>query len=142
MAYLIAYNLTILGENQGYVIFSVLQEFGLSKKVGYLTPDNASNNDTALQFLCKRLQEQGILFDPLEHRLHCIGHIINLVVKAFWYGNDIESVCGHNKEEVEGLLPWRTRGPYGRLRNIITYTYLLDTPTTRRVCTFVTRSLC
>jgi len=100
-------------ENQGHVIFFVLQEFRLSKKVGYFTLDNASNNDTALQFLYKHLQEQGISFDPLEYRLLCIGYMINLAVKAFLYDNEIESICGRNKEDVKDLLQWRTRGPYG-----------------------------
>ena len=65
---------------------SVLQDYNLTKKVGYFTLDNAQNNDSALTCLASHLREVGVSFDVKEHRLRCIGHIINLVVKAFLYG--------------------------------------------------------
>jgi len=71
------------GENQGHVIFSVLQEFGLSKKVGYFTLDNASNNDTALQFLCKRLQEQGISLILLSI-VYAVLVILSILFQGFF----------------------------------------------------------
>lgn len=80
----------------------------------------------------------GIPFDPKQKRLRCFGHIINLVVKAFLYGkdpgieddDDIDMMLGKKENmdgnldsmtETEQLLYWRKRGPYGRLRNIITF---------------------
>ena len=83
--------------------------------------DNAANNDTALVFLSKRLQELGVYFDPIEHRLRFIDHIINLVVKAFLYGENLEIIGRCEKDGGDDLWNWRVRGPYGRLRNIITY---------------------
>ena len=109
------------GENQGQIIIALLQEYGLTKKVGYFTLDNAANNDTALAFVSKRLQELGVYFDPVEHRLRCIGHVINLAVKAFLYVANLDLIGRHDKDEKEDLWNWRVCGPYGRLRNIITY---------------------
>jgi hypothetical protein len=33
----------------------------------------------------------GIQFDPVKCRLQCLGHIINLFVKAFLWGDDPET---------------------------------------------------
>ena len=54
--------------------------------------DNAANNDTALVFLSKRLHELGVHDDPIGHHLPSIGHMINLVVKAFLYGANLEII--------------------------------------------------
>lgn len=106
------------GENQSQVIMSLLQEYDLTKKIGYFTLDNAQNNDSALTCLAKHLQEIGVSFDVKEHRLRCIGHVINLVVKAFLYG--IES--DHEMPNLdEPSTFWRRQGSYGKLRNIINY---------------------
>ena len=77
------------GENQAQILMSVIEEYGLTKKVGYFTLDNATNNDVALVALSHQLKEVGVIFDPVEHRLYCLGHVINLVVKAFLYGGEI-----------------------------------------------------
>ena len=100
------------GENHGQIVFSILQEYSLTNKIGYFTLDNATNNDTTLAFVEKRLKDIGIDFDPLENRLRCLGHIINLVVKAFLYGSDAANLCGHDKKEMKELIDWRTKGPY------------------------------
>ena len=104
------------GDNQSQIVLTLLQEYFLVKKVGYFTLDNAAN-DTALSCLSAKLNEIGVTFDPEESRLRCIGHVINLVVKAFLYGYEVEE---------DALLEasssiWRKRGPYGKLRNVITY---------------------
>jgi len=60
-------------------------------------------------------------------RLRCLGHVINLAVKAFLFGTeydafeqDIESTR-EKSELLKELNLWRKRGPVGRLHNIITY---------------------
>ena len=106
------------GENQAQVVLTLLQEYELCQKVGYFTLDNASNNDKALQFLAQQLKDFEADFNPIEQRLRCMGHVINLVVQAFLHSTDIEE-----EGKVAGLQAsdWRKRGTYGRLRNIITY---------------------
>ena len=93
-------------------------------KIGYFTLDNARNNDTALCSLSQKLAEIGIVFDPIAHRLRCLSHVINLVVRAFMYGTgvdafelDIASLHTHQKE-VDELVAWRKRGALGTLHNV------------------------
>jgi hypothetical protein len=45
--------------------------------------DNALNNDITLAELSK-----SIRFDPKAKRLHYMGHVLNLIVKAYLYGQD------------------------------------------------------
>ena len=87
--------------------------------------DNASNNDKALSCHQVVLRELEIPFDATESRLRCCGHVIHLVVISFLYGSDIEGDedlvdlnAGHSQQEMR---QWKRRGPYGRLRNIMTY---------------------
>lgn len=67
--------------------------------------------------------------------MRCFGHIINLVVKGFLWGEDWEAFeCEVNSEcEVGGvsraLKIWRKRGPLGKLHNISTW--ILRTPQRR-----------
>ena len=75
------------GENIAAEIKDVIKAFGLQGKLGYFTLDNATNNDTAMADLAS---EFG--FDPLQRRVRCFGHIINLVVKALLFGSDDEAL--------------------------------------------------
>src|ERR1700682_3100504 len=49
-------------------------------QLGYITMDNATNNDTAMVELANLLQKKGISFDAKERRIHCYPHIINICV--------------------------------------------------------------
>ncbi len=79
--------------------------------------DNTSNNDTALFELSK-----SISFDSLKKQLRSTGHIINLAVNAFLYGQDpkdIERKLTFDQSEVSRLTLWRQRGAVGKLRNLV-----------------------
>ncbi|KAG0634853.1 hypothetical protein HOY80DRAFT_894180, partial [Tuber brumale] len=52
--------------------------------IGYFTLDDATNNDTAQEHIAKHLQGVRIDFNSVLRRLQCFGHVINLVVKAFF----------------------------------------------------------
>jgi len=117
------------GENQSQIVLTLLQEYFLVKKVGYFILDN----NTALSCLFAKLNEIGVIFNPEESRLRYIGHVINLVVKAFLYGYEVEK---------DALLEasssiWRKRGPYGKLRNVITY--ICWSPQRREEFTLITQ---
>jgi len=78
-----------------------------------------------MKCIAVRLKLLEIDFDPVKCRLRCHGHIINLVVKAFLWGNDpetfeavVDSLVNKDDEEAE-LLLWRKKGPLGKLHNII-----------------------
>jgi len=52
----------------------------------YFVLDNTPNNDTILEELGKIIG-----FEPKDKRLHYIGHIINLIVEAYLFGQDYAS---------------------------------------------------
>ena len=115
------------GENQAESFWAVAQEYKIEQNIGYFTLDNARNNDTAMKCISAKLRELDIEFDPVQRRLRCHGHIINLVVKAFLWGEEpeafeleAESLQNQQDEEAE-LLLWRRRGPIGKLHNIIAW---------------------
>ena len=115
------------GENQAQHFWEVVETYHLHEKIGYFTLDNASNNDTAMRCIQSYLQNSRISFDPLARRLRCFGHVINLVVKAFLWGDDPEAfeieVSNYQtlEKEQEELLAWRKKGPCGKLHNLIVY---------------------
>ena len=75
------------GENISQVVYDVVQEYRIEDKLGYFMMDNATNNDTALRYLDRRLHEEGMVgFDVEQHRLRCWGHIMNVVVKDLFVG--------------------------------------------------------
>ena len=75
------------GENISEVVYDVAKEYGIVDNLGYFMMGNAKNNDMSLEELNKRIQEDGGFgFDPLERRLRCFGHIMNLAVKDLLYG--------------------------------------------------------
>ena len=91
---------TYTGENQSWIIFGISKEYNLIQKVGYFTLDNTRNNDKALSFLGIALKEDRVYFDPIESRLQCLSHTINLVVKVFLYSIDLKVVNIDNQDAV------------------------------------------
>ena len=113
------------GENLASCFLEIVEPYSIIDKIGYFTLDNASNNDTALQYIAEHLKEQDIPFDPIQRRLRSFGHVINLVVKSFLWGSDAEvfeaqiSTFQDLEQEVAELEAWRRKGPLGKLHNII-----------------------
>jgi hypothetical protein len=121
------------GENIAEAVVKIIGKYGLTgDQVGWFVLDNASSNDTCVKEIIKAL---GIN-DTVEHRrLRCLGHIINLAAKAFFFGSDSTSF----EDEIEGTQRreddkkeraiWRKQGPIGKLHNIVKY--ILTTPQRR-----------
>jgi len=129
------------GENQAASFWKVICDFEVQHLIGKFTMDNASNNDTTLVYIAKYLKEIGITnFDPIGSRVRCFGHILNLCVKAFLWGEDINafernillSEPGTIPDEISELPNWRKRGPLGKLHNIL----LFITRTPQRIVCF------
>jgi hypothetical protein len=78
-----------------------LQQFGIDKSnLGYFVLDNAPNNNTTLVELRKVMG-----FDPKEKRLRCMGHILNLIAKAYLFGQDVSEFQKEYKDT--GPPAWR-----------------------------------
>jgi len=71
--------------DQVVVILPLLQRFGINKdNLGYFVLNNALNNDTTLTELVKTIG-----FDLKQKRLRYIGYVLNLITKAYLYGQDV-----------------------------------------------------
>jgi hypothetical protein len=86
--------------------------------LGYFVLDNAPNNNITLQELAKTIG-----FDPKEKRFRCIGHILNLIAKAYLFGQD--STTFDNEFKAAGAPErrqlWRRRGELGKLHNLVAH---------------------
>jgi hypothetical protein len=117
------------GVNMASSVLGVIKDYGIASKVGYFMMDNAESNDTMIQAISEELTEQYMLnWDPIQHRLRCNGHIINLTAYAFLFYTLEEALDDtQNSEsvyeiptEVE-MLRWRQKGPLGKLHNIVVH---------------------
>jgi hypothetical protein len=80
------------GENLAKYVYQVLKEFEIQTKLGYITSDNASSNNTLMSCLSRTLQrEDGHLWDHTWHRVRCICHIMNISLHAFMFGESKEA---------------------------------------------------
>ncbi|KAM0664385.1 hypothetical protein ACQRIU_006967 [Beauveria bassiana] len=105
------------GENLAERVSEIIHEYGFENRVGYFVTDNAESNDTCLAHLGS---EMG--FEKPHRRLRCCGHIINLVARSILFGTDadaFEEDCQADKEIQDDVKLWRSKGPIGKLHNIV-----------------------
>ncbi|KJZ68529.1 hypothetical protein HIM_12077 [Hirsutella minnesotensis 3608] len=106
------------GDNIASYVKGVIEQYDLGSRLGYFMLDNAKSNDTCLEALARWFP-----MDVNRCRLRCVGHIINLVVRAVFFGANI----GKFEAELRGATDefrfdmWAKKGPIGRLHNIATY---------------------
>jgi len=114
------------GANQAEIIWKLLEQYGLRHTVDYITTDNATNNDTAIYELAKLFSNINVAFDPVSVRMHCFGHVINIVVKAFLRSQNADAVVQElgafddDVDTTQKLQLSRKRGRLGHLHNICT----------------------
>lgn len=63
------------------IFMQVIEEFGLLHKLGWITCDNASSNDTFFEGMQLQLNLKAIDIDIKERQTRCLCHVINLVVQ-------------------------------------------------------------
>jgi len=123
------------GEAQFETLLNVLQDYGIVRKV---VCDNATSNDVLCRILSTHLEEEeDIQWNPVFHRVRCIGHVINLAVSAFLFSGvrieQLESIPESDAEEmalsVAASPPttFRNMGLLGKLHNITVY-YVRNSP--------------
>lgn len=114
------------GPNIATIITSVINEFQIGSRLGYFVTGRATKNDTCIETLCEQFLP---LTDPRHRRLRCLGHVINLVAKAFLFSNkteasesavkDLTLKTTDEKHFQELLKHWRQRGHVGKLHNMV-----------------------
>ena len=116
------------GENIADIVIGIVTEFNLQDRIGYIITDNATTNDIAIDLLSSKLG-----FNMKERRLRCMGHVINLIVRAILFGKDVSALqceLEQPKNALGELQIWRRLGPIGKLHNIVKY--ILASPQRRR----------
>lgn len=117
------------GEKMAIIILNVFSTYAIRNKLGYFAMDNATNNDTMVEAIARNFHEiNDVRYDPIEHRLHCIDHIINLSIEAFLFDKHPDIEGNRHGGEGEGddssnkeLQDYRKLGSQGKLHNIIVY---------------------
>jgi hypothetical protein len=106
------------GQGTAEITAKVINDYEIGDNLGGFMMDNAGDNDTALQALAEEFD-----LDVDFSRLRCLGHIINLVVKALLFGKGVSKVerelAGATGEAAFRI--WNKQGPIGRLHNICVY---------------------
>lgn len=110
------------GENMAEAIMEFIREYGIASKVRYFVMDNASNMNTMIDQISDDLERKfKVYYDPLPHRVRCLGHIINLAVMEFLIGKRPSTTGAYLGPSIEQIEEWRRRGAIGKLHNIVTY---------------------
>jgi hypothetical protein len=84
------------GEHMFEVLWTVLDELDVKSKLGYFILDNAQSNTQALRCLEQwlSLEDAANPFRPAQRRMHCFGHILNLIAKRILFGNSVSVDVG------------------------------------------------
>ncbi|KAK5989279.1 Putative AC9 transposase-like protein [Cladobotryum mycophilum] len=115
------------GKNLALTLLEVINEWEISDRISTIISDNAFNNNTCLQHLFRQLYPTMIDSDITKRRMRCYGHILNLIGRAFLFGEDTDSFEQESQIlelrgcDEDNLQHWRKKGPIGKLRNIIKY---------------------
>ncbi|OJT05329.1 hypothetical protein TRAPUB_3770 [Trametes pubescens] len=70
------------GASLAWAFFAVLEEEKIMRKVGSITMDSATSNDTKMSGLQRLFTAHGITFDHNGNRIRCFPHSVNRSVKA------------------------------------------------------------
>ncbi|CAE6344915.1 unnamed protein product [Rhizoctonia solani] len=70
------------GVNVGHALYGIFEDANLIDRIGHITLDNASNNDTLMAELERAFIDKGHPLDRKLNRIRCFPHVINLAVQA------------------------------------------------------------
>ena len=119
------------GEHQFYALLPILENFGLTQKLGAVIGDNSGTNDTLCRTISTWLaKEKKITWNPTFWRIRCSGHMINLFAQAFilfedefdlieLYGKLEEEEEDNEQQQKELEIKFRSLGVLGKLHNVI-----------------------
>lgn len=76
------------GEEVAKHVIQTMEWYDFRDRLGFITGDNHGANDT----LCRAIAEAVPEWSPVDNRLRCLGHIINLAVQAFLFARDEDAI--------------------------------------------------
>ncbi|TKA54703.1 hypothetical protein B0A49_13065 [Cryomyces minteri] len=82
------------GEEQAAAFMEVIKAYNITHKLGYVTGDNHGSNDKMCRLVSAALLEldEPRKWDPVQHRIRCHGHVVNLASQAFLFARDPEAI--------------------------------------------------
>jgi hypothetical protein len=116
------------GENIANVAYAVMKEYNIHSRFGYFVGDNATNNNTSIEFLDQLMQDDGYEgFEPVKRRLRCFAHEMQIAVKGLLFGPNVKELeeypatVGITEEEKREYAKkkWRAFGAVGKVHNSI-----------------------
>ncbi|KAJ3557704.1 hypothetical protein NP233_g11674 [Leucocoprinus birnbaumii] len=69
------------GDHLAQALQFIIDRINLTPRMGWVTMDNATNNDSCMESFSCSLQPQTV-FDPTERHIRCFPHIVNLACQA------------------------------------------------------------
>ncbi|GKU12697.1 unnamed protein product, partial [Fusarium langsethiae] len=101
------------GENIAKVLSTVIDFYDISPIIGFLM-DNATSNDVCIQELAEQYPTIR-----RENRLRCVGHMLNLIVKALLFGKGVSKLEKQLRaaSDDERFEIWRKQSCIGKLHN-------------------------
>jgi hypothetical protein len=111
----------------GSLLIEIIKDYDLQEHLGYFITDNASSNDTCVEYILSTFLPNLSETERKQRRLRCFGHILNLACHSYLYGRDPESfemevvLLDALDRENEKLKAWRKQGPIGKLHNIVVF---------------------
>uniref|UniRef100_A0A0W0FNK7 HAT C-terminal dimerisation domain-containing protein n=1 Tax=Moniliophthora roreri TaxID=221103 RepID=A0A0W0FNK7_MONRR len=93
------------GAHLGEAFLYLVNWLGLLKKIGWITCDNATNNDAMFERLEYRLEGMGIDFHYTHNHIRCFAHIIHFAITAILYYMDKEDLAAIFAAKDGGTLP-------------------------------------
>jgi len=101
----------------------ILNSYNFLKHVGYFQTDDAGNNGTMIPSIARMLMDHKGSYNPENACLRCMGHVLNLSINTFWFGNlaGLNNLLDVIVVPDETLAQWRKIGPWGKAHNIAAY---------------------
>jgi len=80
------------GEETGPRVVQTLKDYNLIHKLGMITGDNATCNDTMCRAVERiLLEDHSVEWNAVHHRGRCQAHILNIANQAFFFAHDDEA---------------------------------------------------
>jgi hypothetical protein len=87
------------------LLIQTCQDYSLLHRLGWITSDNVTVNDTLVRSIELHMRNSGITnWTEKTRRLRCIGHIINLATQAFIFADNVEAAeIAYTRAEISQL---------------------------------------
>jgi hypothetical protein len=114
------------------ILWPVLQDYSIVNKLGAIVGDNASTNNVLCRLVQRELKDTlGLNWEADHWRIRYLGYIINLIIQAFLFTNQVslENLDSYDEQEQAGAFnvteairaQFRLIGPLGQAHNILVH---------------------